>query len=60
MVSISKEKERRESLVIQIAFTCWLIWKQRCAVVFNKKKIQMVELIEKIRAATREVEKMNQ
>ena len=35
---ISKDKERRKCLLIQIAFICWIIWKERCAVVFKKKK----------------------
>ena len=36
--SVQKEKEMREKLMIQIAFTCWMIWKERCAVVFNKRR----------------------
>ena len=55
--SVNKDKEMREKLMIQIAFTCCLIGKKRCTVVFNKKKIQMGIVIEKIKATIREVER---
>ena len=57
MESVNKDKEMREKLMIQIAFTCWNIWKERCAVVFNKKKVQMGIVIEKIRATIKEMKR---
>ena len=49
-----KDKSKREVLVMQVAFTCWNIWKERCEVVFGKKEVNVYAVILWIKTVLRE------
>ena len=43
------DKEGRNIMLMKIALTWWNVWKERCAVVFSKRKVQVQGVINKIR-----------
>ena len=57
MEGLSRDKERREQMLIQIAYTCWIIWKEKCTFIFEKRTVNTQGIIERIRGAIREVSK---
>ena len=43
------DKNEREIMLIKIALTCWNVWKERCEVVFTRRKVQVDGVIGRIR-----------